>query len=251
MIGINYRGTAQQLGGCINDAKCMRHLLKTKFHFQDKDIVMLTEENRDVRFHPTRANILQSIRWLVSGTTAGDSLFFHYSGHGGQARDHTGEEADGMNETLIPLDHTRAGHIVDDDLNRELINPIGQGVILHAVIDACHSGSGERAALLEGWIPRRLVMVSHSQPPAAVPVGNAAASPTHLQFWTFRSCTMVVIGTARTCGSTKPAAPDHGRGPPAVLRFASPRVTTRKRPPIPPLWPRMLGQVALECCHSA
>lgn len=58
LIGINYKGTSSQLGGCINDAKCMRHLLRTKFGFQDPNIVMLTEENPDTRFHPTRMNIL-------------------------------------------------------------------------------------------------------------------------------------------------------------------------------------------------
>lgn len=30
---------------------------------------------------------------------------------------------------------------MDDDLNNWLVNPLPQGVILHCVIDACHSGS--------------------------------------------------------------------------------------------------------------
>ena len=35
----------------------------------------------------------------------------------------------------------QAGQIVDDELNAVLVNPLGPGVRLHAVIDACHSGS--------------------------------------------------------------------------------------------------------------
>ena len=35
----------------------------------------------------------------------------------------------------------QAGMIVDDELNRLLVNPLGPGVRLHAVIDACHSGT--------------------------------------------------------------------------------------------------------------
>ena len=31
--------------------------------------------------------------------------------------------------------------IVDNDLNRLLVNPLPPGVRLHAIIDACHSGS--------------------------------------------------------------------------------------------------------------
>ena len=34
-----------------------------------------------------KANIINALKWLASGATAGDSLFFHYSGHGGTARD--------------------------------------------------------------------------------------------------------------------------------------------------------------------
>ena len=39
----------------------------------------------------------------------GDSLFFGYSGHGGQEADPTGKEVDGMNSTLIPADYRQVG----------------------------------------------------------------------------------------------------------------------------------------------
>ena len=35
----------------------------------------------------------------------------------------------------------QAGQIVDDEVNAVLVNPLLPGVRLHAVIDACHSGS--------------------------------------------------------------------------------------------------------------
>ena len=35
---------------------------------------------------PTRANILSGIRWLTKDAQPGDSLFLHYSGHGGQVK---------------------------------------------------------------------------------------------------------------------------------------------------------------------
>lgn len=38
------------------------------------------------------------MHWLVRGAQPGDALFFHYSGHGGQAKATQGDEADGMNE---------------------------------------------------------------------------------------------------------------------------------------------------------
>ncbi|KAK9819981.1 hypothetical protein WJX72_004748 [[Myrmecia] bisecta] len=139
--GCNYAGTSSALNGCINDSKCMVYLLKNRFGFQDEDILLMTDDQADPNLVPTRRNILQGLRWLVQGCQPGDSLFFHYSGHGSQTADYSGDERDRKNETLCPTDYDTAGMIVDDELNELLINPLPQGVRLHAVIDACHSGT--------------------------------------------------------------------------------------------------------------
>lgn len=141
IIGICYRGTESQLNGCINDANCMKYMLTTKFGYPAKDVLFMTDDQADPLLKPTRTNIINGMRWLVGDARPGDSLFFHYSGHGGQARDRSGEEADGMNETLIPLDYRSAGQIEDDEINRVLVNPLPSGARLHAVVDACHSGT--------------------------------------------------------------------------------------------------------------
>jgi LSD1 subclass zinc finger protein len=41
VCGISYRYSRHELKGCINDAKCMRHLLMTRFNFPDDSIIML------------------------------------------------------------------------------------------------------------------------------------------------------------------------------------------------------------------
>lgn len=141
IVGINYRGTSSQLGGCINDAKCMEFLLRTKFGFRPENILFMTDDQSDPLRLPTRHNMFMGFTWLMTGVKPGDSLVFHYSGHGSQQRDYSGDELDGMNETLCPLDYKRAGEIVDDELNRQLVNPVPKGAKLHAIVDACHSGS--------------------------------------------------------------------------------------------------------------
>lgn len=40
--------------------------------------------------------------------------------------------------SAIPL---QGGQIIDDELNQLLVNPLPHGARLHAIIDACHSGS--------------------------------------------------------------------------------------------------------------
>ncbi|KAH8925350.1 peptidase C14 [Atractiella rhizophila] len=90
---------------------------------------------------PTKENMINAMRWLVSNAQPNDSLFFHFSGHGGQAKDKHGDEEDGYDETIYPLDFENAGHIVDDELHNLLVRPLPAGCRLTAIFDCCHSGS--------------------------------------------------------------------------------------------------------------
>ena len=82
-----------------------------------------------------------AMRWLVSGCESGDSLVFHFSGHGVQRLDPSGDEVDGFDEALCPLDFEANGTILDDEINETLVRPLPRGVKLHALVDACHSGT--------------------------------------------------------------------------------------------------------------
>lgn len=82
-----------------------------------------------------------ALYWLVQGCQPGDSLVFHYSGHGSRQRNYNGDEVDGYDETLCPLDFNTQGMIVDDEINATIVRPLPHGAKLHAIIDACHSGT--------------------------------------------------------------------------------------------------------------
>lgn len=41
-------------------------------------------------------------------------------GHGGSVRDTNGDEADNMDETIVPMDYTSAGQITDDVILKEV-----------------------------------------------------------------------------------------------------------------------------------
>ena len=122
----------------------MNHCLVHKFGFKgNDDILMLNEDQLNPHQIPTRRNILMAIQWLVSDLREGDanSLVFMYSGHGDQVRDYQGEELDGKCETILPLDFRAAGPILDKELHHLLIQPLPSGTRLHALVDACHSGT--------------------------------------------------------------------------------------------------------------
>ncbi|XP_062018132.1 metacaspase-1-like [Rosa rugosa] len=141
ICGINYKGMGKnmELEGCINDAIAMQNLLVREFKFPASSIRMLTEKGGHQP--PTKINITIALRWLVQDCQAGDSLVFYFAGHGDQQPDNTGDEVDELDETLLPLDYETKGVIVDDEINEMIVRPIPGGVKLHAIVDACHSGT--------------------------------------------------------------------------------------------------------------
>lgn len=112
-------------------------------HDREHSCVMqpYAEEERGPSRVPTKENLRMAMRWLVSGCENGDSLVFHFSGHGVQRLDPSGDEVDGFDEALCPLDFEANGTIVDDEINETLVQPLPRGVKLHALVDACHSGT--------------------------------------------------------------------------------------------------------------
>lgn len=69
------------------------------------------------------------------------SLLTRILGHGGQTKDLDGDEDDGYDEVIYPVDFRQVGHITDDEMHRILVQPLQAGVRLTAIFDSCHSGT--------------------------------------------------------------------------------------------------------------
>ncbi|OWM63606.1 hypothetical protein CDL15_Pgr008149 [Punica granatum] len=141
LCGVSYRGKQHMLKGSVNDVKNMRFFLTNRMGFPSGSILVLTEEELDPSRIPTKHNILMALRWLVHGVRAGDSLVFHFSGHGSKQMDMDMDELDGYDETICPVDHEISGKIVDDEINSIIVRPLPREARLHAIIDSCYSGT--------------------------------------------------------------------------------------------------------------
>jgi hypothetical protein len=141
LIGINYFGQRGQLRGCINDVRNMTAYLSEQYGYKREDMVILTDDQQNPMSQPTKQNILRAMHWLVKDARPNDSLFFHYSGHGGQTKDLDGDEPDGYDEVIYPVDFRQTGHITDDEMHRIMVMPLQAGVRLTAIFDSCHSGT--------------------------------------------------------------------------------------------------------------
>ncbi|KAG5362401.1 Metacaspase-1 [Yarrowia sp. C11] len=141
LIGVNYIGSKNALRGCINDVHNLQRYLVQRAGYKPDDMVILTDDQRDQRSIPTKQNIIQAMQWLVKGAQPNDSLVFHFSGHGGQEKDQDGDEDDGYDECIYPVDFQRAGSIIDDVLHDILVKSLPPGCRLTALFDSCHSGT--------------------------------------------------------------------------------------------------------------
>ncbi|XBW35836.1 hypothetical protein QEN19_001408 [Hanseniaspora menglaensis] len=142
LIGINYFNTSNELKGCISDALRVNQFLTSKCGYSQDDVVILRDDVRDnLRVIPTRQNIINAMIWLVRDAIPGDCLFMSYSGHGTQVADQDGDEMDGMDDCICPVDFQQGGMLIDDVIHDIMVKPLPQGCRLTALMDCCHSGS--------------------------------------------------------------------------------------------------------------
>ena len=140
LVGINrYPDPGNELKGCVNDVRQMAETLKTRYGFPaDANMRILTDARA------TTKAILDGLAWLTDGASPGDSLVFHYSGHGSQVPDRNGDETtDRLDEILCPHDLDWDHPLTDDDLAAACAT-IPQGALLTVILDCCHSGTGLR-----------------------------------------------------------------------------------------------------------
>ena len=137
------------LGGPVNDVSALSEMLVLLYGFDRGDIITLTDQNA------TRQAILGAIdHQLVAPASKGDVILFYFAGHGSQVRNSLSDEADKLDESLVPADALLgAADIRDKELRRRFNAILDRGARLTVILDNCHSGSGARG-LATGIRPR-------------------------------------------------------------------------------------------------
>lgn len=152
MVGVSHYDTAltgyqwNNIHGA-EDVKLLSPILKK----QGFDLTSLTDEQA------TYDNITHQMSQFISKTRKGDIVYLHFSTHGQPVEDLDGDEADGWDEAIVPIDayklykkgvYEGKKHLIDDQLNqyvKKLREKIGTSGFLYVVIDACHAGTSSRA----------------------------------------------------------------------------------------------------------
>lgn len=136
LIGIDYVGDRYQLSGCVNDIDNMNSLIKTIGFNNIK--VLKDRNNKDRKTYPYADNIITELNNICSNKI-NSHIYIHYAGHGIGIADNNGDEKDGKDECIVPLDYHKT--LIRDDLIASVIKNLDKSSTLHIAFDCCHSGS--------------------------------------------------------------------------------------------------------------
>ena len=152
MVGISHYDTAltgyqwNNING-VEDINLLSPILKKQGFY----LTTLLDEQA------TYQNITKQLSAFTNQTKKGDIVYLHFSAHGQPVEDLNGDEEDGWDEAIVPIDayknykkglYEGKKHLLDDQLNtyiKKLRTKIGPSGFLYVVIDACHAGTSSRA----------------------------------------------------------------------------------------------------------
>lgn len=154
-VGIDdYKQPSDRLKGAVEDTQSWGEVLR------GAGFTVTTLTNSDA----TRANILGALFRMVTTAAPDDVLVFQYAGHGTFVTDERGgDEKDGKDEAICPVDFREGQLILDDDLAR-IWDLLPDRVSLTIFFDSCHSGNGSRrVSESEVSLPRGVELTSEDE----------------------------------------------------------------------------------------
>ncbi len=129
VVGVNDYSVQgfNNLGGCVNDAQSVYHLLIDAFLFDPNQVWLYTDKKA------TSENIRRCINYILQIAEPGDVACFYFAGHGGLHP----VAADTYYQTIIPY----SGRFITDWDLFMAAEQLQQSVVNFTVIlDSCHSG---------------------------------------------------------------------------------------------------------------
>lgn len=120
----------------------MKTLLLQTYRFPERNIKVLTNKQA------TKHAVIEQLRWLARIAGPEDAVIFYFSGHGSRVPDTSGDEADGLDETIMPYDATDQAdsHIIDDEIDLWLRTVSSRKITV--IFDSCHSGTATKSRFL-------------------------------------------------------------------------------------------------------
>ncbi len=157
IIGINnYEdGAVANLSYCVDDATGFKNSLLDN-GWKDSELVLLTDGDAD------KSTILDALTSFVAQAGKNDYILLYYSGHGTVVGDASGDEPDGSDEAIVPVDYDDGDSttlILDDELGEIFSGSSTQKGVF--IFDSCNSGGFVNKALNTGGLNARYTETSN------------------------------------------------------------------------------------------
>lgn len=154
-VGINAYGGGASLQGCVNDildfeekSKLMLAPPTVTYRLFDKDA---TGKNiRKVFDEAVKASMFSTKDARRSPST----VIFQYSGHGTYIKDKNKDEKSGIDGAIVPVDYSKNGVILDDEIGRfaDRLKPAKLIILL----DSCFAGQAQRFGFIPNGVKRMM-----------------------------------------------------------------------------------------------
>ena len=137
-VGIN-RYAFAPLTGCVTDARDWANTF-IRFGFESPKLLLDDEA--------TRSAILDNLSSLVSASSPGDVIAFHFSGYGTHLPGISGDEGDdaGWDEAIVPFDYVSGAYVLRNDITK-IFDNIPDGVNMTCFLDCGRSVTVSRFAV--------------------------------------------------------------------------------------------------------
>jgi hypothetical protein len=133
-VGINSYPN-NPLRGCVHDAIAIAGMIIDARGCELPDVRLCLDGKA------TAQGMKDRLQWLVSSLRPGDVGIFSNSSHGTQYPSQTGDETDGMDEIICPVDFTFDDDrtwLIDDDIH-DILSKKESGTRIMMISDSCHS----------------------------------------------------------------------------------------------------------------
>jgi hypothetical protein len=176
------RAAVRPLRGAESDAVRIAEILKSRFGIVAERLFLRLGKEA------TRQAVIDALATVARAAGPGDTVLFHFSGHGTQVPDLAaadvdgGDEADGLDEALCLYDTSAdgAGLMTDDEVGRLLDRISANDIVV--VLDCCHAGTGAKALAAETDNEAEARFLRWATPAVATgePIGGPkSATPSH------------------------------------------------------------------------
>ncbi|KAJ1753342.1 hypothetical protein LPJ79_000429 [Coemansia sp. RSA 1821] len=151
IIGINYYEHEYSQTSNINGAHAFKSLLQRKYGYSEQNVVLLSDDQEDLRCHPTCHNITSHIKRMMRDVRPNDAVFFYFCGFGrlpAQLKERRSEVLSGIRrlrcDYILPSDFEYAGAIDAEYLHRYLVHQLPPSARLTALFNCvvCETGLG-------------------------------------------------------------------------------------------------------------